>query len=138
VSSDAEHNLIRRALLSTAKVPDLRRFEQMVTSDVLEVYADKGYDSKANRAWLQARGIASGILKKGARHISLREADRQDNRRKGRIRAPIERVFAHLKQWQQYRRVRYPGLLRNQLELTLKAVAYNLKRLPKILEPQST
>jgi IS5 family transposase len=138
VSSDAEHNLIRRALLSTAKVPDLRRFEQVVTPDALEVYADKGYDSKASQAWLEARGIASGILKKGARHIRLSEADRQANRRKGRVRAPIERIFAHLKQWQQYRRVRYLGLLRNQLELTLKAVAYNLKRLAKILEPQST
>jgi IS5 family transposase len=41
----------------------------------------------------------------------------------------VERVFAQLKQWQHYRQVRYLGLAKNQLELTLKAVAYNLKRL---------
>ena len=35
------------------------------------------------------------------------------------------------------RRVRYLGLARNQLELTLKAVAYNLKRLVRIIERQS-
>ena len=49
------------------------------------------------------------------------------------MRANIERVFAHLKKWQDYRRVRYLGLIRNQLELTLKAVAYNLKRMAKIM-----
>jgi IS5 family transposase len=30
--------------------------------------------------------------------------------------------------------VRYLGLAKNQLELTLKAVAYNLKRLARIME----
>ena len=53
------------------------------------------------------------------------------------MRTNIERIFAHLKQWQNYRRVRYLGLVKNQLELTLKAVAYNLKRLAKILEQQA-
>jgi len=38
-------------------------------------------------------------------------------------------VFAHFKKWQHYRRVRYLGLVKNQLELTLKAVTYNLRRL---------
>ena len=50
------------------------------------------------------------------------------------MRRNIERIFGHLKQWQGYRRVRYLGLVKNQLELTLKAVAYNLKRLAKIIE----
>jgi IS5 family transposase len=54
------------------------------------------------------------------------------------VRRQIERVFAHLKKWQHYRRVRYLGLARNQLELTLKAVAYNLKRLAGIMKMQRT
>ena len=53
------------------------------------------------------------------------------------MRRQIERISAHLKKWQHYRRVRYLGLARNQLELTLKAVAYNLKRLVRIIERQS-
>lgn len=78
--------------------------------------------------------IRNGILKKEAHHIQLTVKDRENNHRKGLVRRQIERIFAHLKQWQHYRRVRYPGLARNQLELTLKAVAYNLKRLAGILE----
>ena len=41
----------------------------------------------------------------------------------------IERIFGHWKRCQGYRIVRYIGLVKNQLELTLKAVTYNLRRL---------
>jgi len=136
VSSDGEHQLIRAAVLSTAKVQEAHVFERIAPADTQAIYGDKAYDTKANRAWLQARGIQSGIAKKGAHHIKLTEQDRQDNRAKRRVRAQIERIFAHLKQWQGYRRARYLGLARNQLELMLKAVAYNLKRLVGIIERQ--
>jgi transposase, IS5 family len=128
VSCDAKHQLIRRAALRTANVYDALVFEQVTPEDTEAVYADKAYDSRENRAWLEQRGIVSGILKKGAHHIQLTARDQKENRAKSRIRRPIERVFAHLKQWQRYRRVRYLGWAKNQLELTLKAVAYNLKR----------
>jgi IS5 family transposase len=77
------------------------------------------------------------VIKKGARHIKLSRWDRRQNRRKQGERRHVERIFAHLKKWQGYRRVRYLGLVKNQLELTLKAVAYNLKRLAGILGRQA-
>lgn len=137
LSSDGEHHLIRAAVLSTASAYEGEVFTRIAPADTAAIYADKAYDTKANHAWLQARGIQSGIAKKGAHHIQLTEKDREDNRRKGRVRSHIERVFAHLKKWQHYRRVRYLGLAKNQLELTLKAVAYNLKRLAGILQLQA-
>lgn len=137
LSSDAEHNLIRAAVISTAKVQDAHVFECIAPEDTQNIYGDKAYDTKANQAWLRQRGIASGIQKKGAHHIKLTARDQRNNERKGRVRNNIERIFAHLKRWQHYRIVRYLGLAKNQLELTLKAVAYNLKRLAKILERQS-
>ena len=136
VSSDGEHHLIRAAVISTASAYEGEVFTRIAPEDTGAIYADKAYDTKANHAWLQARSIQSGIARKGAHHIKLTEADREDNRRKSRVRTHIERVFAHLKKWQHYRRVRYLGLAKNQLELTLKAVAYNLKRLAGILRLQ--
>jgi transposase, IS5 family len=133
VSSDGEHQLIRAAVISTAKVQDAHVFTRIAPMDTEKIYGDKAYDTKANHAWLRERGIQSGMEKKGAHHIKLTEQDRQDNRAKRRVRAHIERIFAHLKKWQHYRRVRYLGLAKNQLELTLKAVAYNLKRMVRIL-----
>lgn len=133
ISSDAEHQLIRTAVISTAHTQEAHVFEQVAPTDTEVIYADKAYDTKVNRAWLHQHGIRSGILKKGAHHIKLNEQDRDNNRRKTKVRRHIERIFAQLKQWQNYRRVRYLGLAKNQLELTLKAVAYNLKRLAAII-----
>jgi IS5 family transposase len=134
VSSDGEHQLIRSAILRTAKTQDGHVFTAVAPVDSRVIYADKIYDLNSIRAWLAERDIANGILKKGARHIKLSAQDHEHNRRKSRVRTNIERIFAHLKQWQNYRRARYLGLVKNQLELTLKAGAYNLKRLAKILE----
>ena len=133
VSSDGEHQLIRTAVITPANANDADLLERVTPTDSGSLYADKAYDTKANHAWLRGRGIESQIAKKGAHHIKLTDQDRAENRRKSRVRQGIERIFAHWKHWQQYRRVRYVGLVRNQLELTLKAVAYNLKRLVGIL-----
>lgn len=129
VSADGRHQLICRAKATPANVDDSQVFTELIDPATSATYADKAYDSKVNKGWLAAHGIANGILKKGAHHIKLTTADLARNARKSRRRSAIERVFAHLKQWQHYRRVRYLGLAKNQLELTLKAVAYNLKRL---------
>jgi len=133
ISSDGEHQLIRQAVISTAKVQDAHMFERVAPADTKIIYADKAYDTLANQAWLREQGIANGILK-GAYHIRLTAKDIAANQKKGGVRRKIERIFAHLKKWQHYRQVRYLGLARNQLELTLKAVAYNLKRMVKIFE----
>jgi len=133
VSSDGEHQLVRTAFITSANANDADLLERVAPTDAARLYADKAYDTKANAAWLRERGIQSEIAKKGAHHIKLTEQDHADNRRKSRVRGGIERIFAHWKQWQHYRRVRYLGLAKNQLELTLKAVAYNLKRLAGIL-----
>lgn len=138
ISSDGQHQLIRRALLTTAKVMEAHHFEQVVPQDTQELYADKAYDTLANQAWLRQQRIRSHILKKGGYRIKLSPEDIELNRQKGFVRRNIERIFGHLKQWQGYRRVRYLGLVRNQLELTLKAVAYNLKRMVAIIELAST
>jgi IS5 family transposase len=138
ISSDAEHHLIRTAVLTTAKTQEAHCFERIAPMDTKEIYGDKAYDTNANKAWMQERGISNGIEKKGANHIKLTEQDQQDNRRKRQVRSHIERIFAHLKKWQHYWRVRYLGIAKNQLELTLKAVAYNLKRMARIIEINPT
>jgi IS5 family transposase len=138
VSSDGEHQLIRAAVISTASQYDGEVFAHIAPADSEVIYADKAYDTKSNQAWLRVRGIRNGILKKEALHIQLTAKDHENNQRKSLVRRQIERIFAHLKKWQHYRRVRYLGLARNQLELTLKAVAYNLKRLAGIMKMQRT
>lgn len=137
ISSDGAHHLIRTAHISSANVHDGDLLQRVTPPEAGSLYADKAYDTKANHAWLRQQGISSQIAKKGAHHIKLTEQDRAENRRKSKVRGGIERIFAHLKKWQHYTRVRYLGLAKNQLELTLKAVAYNLKRLASILAQEN-
>ena len=69
------------------------------------VMADKGYPSKANRAWLRERGIAATIperddqivhrRKKRGRPIDFGE----DQKARYRGRNVVERCFGKLKQW---------------------------------------
>lgn len=129
--------MIRAALIHAVNANDADLLERVAPTDSERLYADKAYDTKASQAWLQEHGIASQIVKKGAHQIKPTEHDRAENRSKRWVRGGIERIFAHWKQWQHCRRVRYLGLAKNQLELTLKAVAYNLERLANILERQS-
>jgi IS5 family transposase len=50
------------------------------------------------------------------------------NRALSGTRAAVERVFARMKLWYGYRRVRYRGLTRNSLQLFTMCVALNLRR----------
>lgn len=132
ISSDGRGRFIHRAIATSANVCDNHVFAELIDERTQAVYADKMYDSKANKQWLAQHSIANGILKKGANHIKLTEQDKARNKRKSSRRSHVERIFAHLKKWQNYVRVRYLGLAKNQLELTLKAVAYNLKKLARL------
>jgi IS5 family transposase len=129
VSTDGDAQLICRAKITAANVDDSLVFAELIDGPTRAVYADKIYDNRKNRQWLAEHGIANGILKKSGKYLKLTAEEHQRNGRRGRKRRLIERVFAHFKKWQHYRCVRYLGLVKNQLELTLKAVTYNLRRL---------
>jgi IS5 family transposase len=130
ISADGDNQLVCRALLTRSTVDDSKVFGELIEGNPRAVYADRIYDSLRNKAFLAERGSANGIMKKGGNHITVTVAtDRARNRRKNRRRRNIERIFGHWKRCQGYRMVRYLGLVKNQLELTLKAVTYNLRRL---------
>lgn len=90
------------ATLSEIRVPGARGRPR---SRPLRVLADKGYPSKANRAWLRQRGIAATIperddqiahrRKKAGRPIDFGEQQRV----RYRDRNVVERCFNKLKQW---------------------------------------
>ena len=59
----------------------------------------------------------------------LSEEQRADNRLMAAVRAGIEKIFGHWQRVLGRRRMRYVGLLKSTLELQLKSVAWNLRRL---------
>lgn len=129
ISADGDHHMVCRALITPANIDDSRVFGPLLEGKPRAVYADRMYDSARNRAFLAERGSANGIMRKGGYHRPVSAHEQARNGRKNRSRRHIERIFGHWKRCQGYRIVRYLGLVKNQLELTLKAVTYNLRRL---------
>ena len=128
-SVDQDSRLIRRILLTPANVNDTVPADELVIGDERAVYADKGYAKQARRMWLRSRAIKPRIMHKSwGGGPSLTHWQKQHNKLIAPIRAQVEGVFATLKRWFDYRRVRYRGLHRNTSHLHVLSLAYNMKR----------
>lgn len=96
--------------------------------DETKVYADMAYTSKNNRKLLKDHAIKDGLLHKKRKRKELTKPLKILNKINARIRAGIERTFAHLKTILGYRKARNKGWDKNQIHLDLLATAYKLKR----------
>lgn len=130
---DQQSRLIRRVLLTPANVNDTTPADGLVCGDERAVYADKAYAKRARRAWLRQRGIKPRIMHKSwGGGPALSPSMKRHNRLIAPIRAAVEQVFATLKRWLGFARVRYRGLSKNQNHLNLVALAYNMKRTTRL------
>lgn len=97
------------------------------------VYADKGYDSEANRRLVELRGGVDGIKRRCKPGEPASEAERERNREIERVRYAVERTFGSVKRWFDWGRSRYVGMDRVAAFHALGAIAYNLFRIPGLL-----
>jgi len=126
---DQASRLIRRVLLTPANVNDTVPADALVCGDEQAVYADKAYAKRARRHWLKQHGIKDRIMHKSwGGGPPLSPWQKRHNALIAPIRAEVEGVFATLKRWLGFARVRYRGLTRNASHLNLLAMAYNMKR----------
>jgi IS5 family transposase len=106
------------------------------------VHADKAYGSQKHREELKARGIKNGIQDKAAKNKSLTRRQLQRNRLITKSRYVVERTFGSQARWFGSKILRYQGLAKAHTWHILQAMAYNLKRLPRLfiqsLEKQET
>ena len=129
IAMDQGSELIRAAIMTSARVGDSVMADSLICGDEQAVYADKGYESIERSARLAARGIADGIMRKLMPHSrDPHPVLAARNRQLARIRGAVERKFAVMKQHYHGRRARYRVLLKNQLHLLLMCFAMNLKR----------
>ena len=125
---DEGSGLVRRATMTPADVHDSVPADDLVQGDEAAVYADKAYDSEARRAGLRERGIEPRIMHKARRNRPLEPWQVAFNKAVAPIRAGVERLFGTMKRVYGYRRVRYLGLARNDVQLQAMCVAINLRR----------
>jgi transposase, IS5 family len=130
VAADQGSLLVRTAKLTPANVAETVVADELILAnrDGGTIYADKAYDTHARRALLASLGLEDGILHRPNKHHGLTQEQRSRNVALSKLRSRVETVFAVLKRVYGYRRTRYVGLVRNQLQLTLLAICFNLRR----------
>ncbi|MBP6058374.1 MAG: IS5 family transposase [Nitrosomonas sp.] len=96
------------------------------------VHGDKAYCSQKHREALKARGIKNGIQDKAVKNKPLTQRQLQRNRLIAKARYVVERTFGSQARWFGSKFLRYRGLAKAHAWHILQAVAYNLKRLPRL------
>ncbi len=125
---DQGSRIVRRALFTAANVNDTVPADRLICGDEKTAYADKAYDSYARRARLKALGIRNGIAHRGHWRIRMGPWEARRNELISHARAPIEPLFALLKNTHRFARARYRGLIRNAGAFYLAVTAMNLRR----------
>lgn len=128
VGMDQSSRIVRRGLLTPANVHDTVPADQLICGDEETAYADKAYDSLARRARLKGLGIRNGIAQRANWRFPVGPWEVRRNELISRTRAPIEPLFALLKNTYRFARARYRGLARNAGAFYLAITAMNLRR----------
>src|SRR5512138_2377925 len=131
VNADAKYKLIRRYEVTDASVHDSQKLDGLLNKGTTsqEVFADSAYRSAKTEAKLKARGFKSRIHVRATRGHPLSKAKEEANRKKSRIRARVEHVFAAQQTSPGGRIVRTIGIIRAQTKIGLQNLVYNIRRL---------
>lgn len=129
VGVDEGSGLIRVVLTTPANINDTTPADRLIRGDERVVWADAAYHTHARQAALKARGIKPRLARRANRHQpELSPRLKRYNRLIARHRAAVETTFATLKNRMKLRYIRYRGLARAAAQLTLAAIAFNLRR----------
>ncbi|MEW8481616.1 MAG: transposase [Candidatus Thiodiazotropha endolucinida] len=90
-----------------------------------DVWADSAYRDQAREETLPAANYRSHIHRKGTRKWPLNEREQAANRKRSRVRARVEHVFAQ----QANRLIRTIGKSRAEVNIGMMNLVYNMRRL---------
>ncbi|MDI6809900.1 MAG: transposase [Candidatus Eisenbacteria bacterium] len=123
VSVDMSGGLISKVAVTPANVSDHKVLEE-VCPDGGMVFADKAYCVAEAQTTLSAKGCHSGVILKN----NMKAKDRDKDRWLSAVRMPFEGVFARIN-----KKARYRGVAKNLFQVLMQALAFNLKRLIRIV-----
>ncbi len=124
---DEDTGIVRRIALTPASRHERTVAEAVVPEDVGRVWADAAYDARDLREGLEARGIAP-VIAHNPRRGGLRPWQRAANLVVKTVRPRIEPVFGTLKRSYGLARARCFSLARNLVDVTLRVLAFDLRR----------
>jgi transposase, IS5 family len=127
VAVDAGSGLVRTLKVTPANVQEVTVAPALLAHADGLVLGDRGYDSDTLRLAAANRGLADGLMRK-RRGRELTAAETERNHALSLQRRPVEALFGTMKRSYRLARMRAFTLLRNAIDLTLFAIAFNLRR----------
>jgi IS5 family transposase len=129
VGVDEGSGLIRTVITTPANVNDTTPADALIRGDEKAVWADAAYHTHAREASLKARGVKARLARRpNKHHRELPARLKHYNRLIARRRAAVETTFATWKNRMRLNRIRYAGLVKATTQVTLAAIAFNMRR----------
>ena len=129
VGVDQGSGLVRRVVVTSARVYESEVADDLICGDERAVYGDRAYPLKARRARLKSLGIKDRIMHRADKHHPTITGWRARwNRLVARRRAPVEAVFSAMKRLYGLARARSPCLAYVAVDIFAFATIYNLRR----------
>jgi IS5 family transposase len=127
-ASSDEEGYIQALHITPANAHESQHLVPLLESldEGVELLADKGYSSQANRNALEQGRLKDGIMKKARRGNPLSKSDRRHNKRIQSKRWVIEQSFGTLKRKFQFHRASYFSQQKVEGQSYLKAMCLNL------------
>lgn len=127
--------IIKDIRTTTAKVHDSQMIDELTENETKAIFADSGYMSQERKRLLRSKGVFGGIIERRVRGQSkLRAKQSRNNQRFSKVRAIVEMPFAFIKRLMHYTKSKYIGLHKNTQYHYLIATAYNLRRMPNLMQ----
>ncbi len=129
VGVDQGSGLIRSVITTAANVNDTVPADQLIRGDEKAIWADAAYHTHERERALKARKIKPRLMRRpNKHHPKLPPRLARYNRLIARRRAAVETTFATLKRRMGLTAIRYIGLAKASAQITLAAMAFNLRR----------
>lgn len=128
VGVDEGSGLIRAVLTTPANINDTVPADFLIRGDERVVWGDGAYHTHARQGRLERAGVKARLARRANKHHALPARLKLYNRLIARRRAAVETTFATLKNRMRLTRIRYRGLIKASAQVTLAALAFNLRR----------
>jgi transposase, IS5 family len=125
---DQGSGLIRTVVTTPANTNDTTPADLLICGDERAVLADAAYHSKAREASLKDRGIKCRLMRRPNQYHDLSPRLKMLNALISRQRSAVETTFATLKRRMGLTVIRYRGLVKAAAQVTLAAIAFNMRR----------
>jgi IS5 family transposase len=122
--TDFESGLVHTLRTTTAKVHDMKEYDNLLHGKEIIIGGDKGYYSDEKKRESRQNGVQYIILDKAKRGKKLSNKQKRKNKRNSSIRAKVEHPFNVVKNIWHHTKVRYKGIYKNTVQFyTLFALA---------------